>query len=418
MKKKNLAISAVLLASVLAAATAASAKETVRVGGLKGPTTMGIASLGVPVSDRTENNSYETTMVTAADELMAMVLNEEVDIALLPANVAAILYNKTQGGVKAVDINTLGVLYAADELMAMVLNEEVDIALLPANVAAILYNKTQGGVKAVDINTLGVLYVTEMGDTIHSVEDLKGKTLYLTGKGTSPDFVIRYLLDQHGLTTEDVKLEYKSEAAEVVSVLAEDELYLTGKGTSPDFVIRYLLDQHGLTTEDVKLEYKSEAAEVVSVLAEDEHAVGLLPQPFVTVAQSKNEKLRIALDLTEEWDALQEEGGSSLVTGVTVVRTEYLEDHEEAVEGFLEDHGYSAAYTNENLEEVAGLIEQLEIVPSAAIAQKAVPLCNIVCIKGREMQEKLGGYLEALHEMDPKSVGGALPEEDFYYMPE
>lgn len=324
MKKKNLAISAVLLASVLAAATAASAKETVRVGGLKGPTTMGIASLGVPVSDRTENNSYETTMVTAADELMAMVLNEEVDIALLPANVAAILYNKTQGGVKAVDINTLG-----------------------------------------------VLYVTEMGDTIHSVEDLKGKTLYLTGKGTSPDFVIQYLLDQHGLTTEDVKLEYKSEAAEVVSVLAEDE-----------------------------------------------HAVGLLPQPFVTVAQSKNEKLRIALDLTEEWDALQEEGGSSLVTGVTVVRTEYLEDHEEAVEGFLEDHGYSAAYTNENLEEAAGLIEQLEIVPSAAIAQKAVPLCNIVCIKGREMQEKLGGYLEILHEMDPKSVGGALPEEDFYYMPE
>lgn len=323
MKRKYLTVSAVLLAGLLAGTTA-SAQETVRVGGLKGPTTMGIASLGVPLSDKTEHNSYETVMVTAADELTAMVLNGEVDIALLPANVAGVLYNKTQGGVKAIDINTLG-----------------------------------------------VLYIVETGDSIASIEDLKGKTLYLTGKGTSPDFVIQYLLKEHGLTGDDVKLEYKSEAAEVVSVLAEDE-----------------------------------------------HAVGLLPQPFVTVAQSKNEKLRTALDLTKEWDALQEEGGSSLVTGVTVVRTEYLEEHEDAVKGFLEDHEASAAYTNENLEEAAGLIESLEIVPSAAVAQKAIPMCNIVCIEGEEMAEKLGGYLEVLYEMDEKSVGGALPDEAFYYIDE
>lgn len=322
MRRKNQIVSAVLLAGLLTAGAAASARETVVVGGLKGPTSMGIASLGVPMLEKTEQNDYRKTMVTAADELMAQVLNEEVDIALLPANVASILYNKTQGGVKVIDINTLG-----------------------------------------------VLYVVEMGDSITSVEDLKGKTLYLTGKGTSPDFVIQYLLKQHGLTEDDVKLEYKSEPTEVVSVLAEDET-----------------------------------------------AVGLLPQPFVTVAQSKNEQLRIALDLTKEWDALQKDGGSSLVTGVTVVRTEYLEEHEEAVQGFLADHELSAAYADEHLDETAGLIEDLEIVPSKDIAKKAIPLCSIVCIEGEEMKEKLGGYLEVLYEMEPSAVGGALPDDAFYYV--
>lgn len=323
MKKKYLAVP-LLLAVLAASGMAVSAQDAVRVGGLKGPTSMGIASLGEESSEYEEHNSYEKVMVTAADELMAELLSKKVDIALIPANTAAVLYNKTEGGIKVIDINTLG-----------------------------------------------VLYVTETGDTIASVEDLKGKTVYLTGKGTTPDFVLQYLLAGHGLTTEDVKLEYKAEPTEVVSVLAEDE-----------------------------------------------NAVGLLPQPFVTVAQAQNEKLRIALDLTKEWDALQEEGGSALVTGVTVVRTEFLEENEEAVAGFLEDHEHSTAYTNEHPGEAAALIEELGIVAKAQIAQKAIPMCNITYIDGEEMQEKLGGYLEALYEMDPKSVGGALPDGDFYYISE
>lgn len=322
MKKKYLAVPLLLLAGLAASGMAASAQDAVRVGGLKGPTSMGIASLGVESSEYEAHNSYEKVMMTAADELTAELLSKKVDIALIPANVASVLYNKTEGGIKVIDINTLG-----------------------------------------------VLYVTETGQTVSSVEDLKGKTVYLTGKGTTPDFVLQYLLKMHGLTTEDVKLEYKSEPTEVVSVLTEEE-----------------------------------------------NAVGLLPQPFVTVAQMQNEKIRIALDLTKEWDALQEEDGSALVTGVTVVRTEFLEENEEAVAGFLEDHEHSTAYTNEHPEEAAALIEELGIVAKAPIAQKAIPMCNITYIDGEEMQDKLGGYLEALYEMEPKSVGGALPDEAFYYM--
>lgn len=312
---------AAALAGVMAFGMMASAEEAVRVGGMKGPTTMGIVSLGVELEGKEEANTYEKTMVTAADELTAMVINEEVDIALVPANVASVLYNKTQGGVKVIDINTLG-----------------------------------------------VLYVVETGDSISSIEDLKGKTVYLTGKGTSPDFVAQYLLNKHGLTTEDVKLEYKSEAAEVVSVLAEDE-----------------------------------------------NAVGLLPQPFVTVAGMQNENLRIALDLTAEWEAAQDDG-SSLVTGVTVVRTSYLEEHEDAVKGFLADHEMSAAYTNENVEAAADMIVELGIVAKAPIAQKAIPYCNITYVDGTEMQEALSGYLQALYDLEPTSIGGAMPGEDFYYI--
>lgn len=321
MKKQIKKVLFTALTSVMVFGMTVSAEETVKVGGMKGPTTMGIVSLGVPMVEKEEANNYEKIMVTAADELTAMVINEEVDIALVPANVASILYNKTQGGVKVIDINTLG-----------------------------------------------VLYVVECGDSISSIEDLKGKTVYLTGKGTSPDFVAQYLLNKHGLTTEDVKLEYKSEAAEVVSVLTEDE-----------------------------------------------NAVGLLPQPFVTVAGMQNEKLRIALDLTAEWEAAQDDG-SSLVTGVTVVRTSYLEENEEAVKGFLADHEMSAAYTNEHTEEAAALIAELGIVPKAPIAQKAIPYCNITYVDGIEMQEALNGYLQALYDLEPSSVGGAVPGEDFYYI--
>lgn len=323
MRRTVKTVLAAVLAGAMACSMMVSAKETVTVGSMKGPTTMGIVSLGVPMLGKEEANDYFKTMVTAADELTAMVINEEVDIALVPANVASILYNKTQGGVKVIDINTLG-----------------------------------------------VLYVVECGDSIASIEDLKGKTVYLTGKGTSPDFVAQYLLNQHGLTTEDVKLEYKSEPAEVVAVLAEDE-----------------------------------------------NAVGLLPQPFVTVASMQNDKLRIALDLTEEWEAVQDDG-SSLVTGVTVVRTSYLEENEDAVKGFLADHEMSAAYTNEHVEEAAGLIESLEIVPKAAIAQKAIPYCNITYVDGAEMQEALSGYLQALYDLEPTAIGGAMPGEDFYYIAE
>ena len=169
-----------------------------------------------------------------------------------------------------------------------------------------------------------------------------------------------------------------------------------------------------VTREDVTVEFKTEATEVASVLQNTENAIGLLPQPFVTVACSQNEALRIALDLTEEWDKVQGEEKSSLVTGVTVVRNEFLEEHPEAVKIFLEEHKSSADFVNQNVEEAAAWIESYDIV-KAAVATKAIPYCNITCITGKDMKDKLSGYLNSLFEQNKESVGGQLPDEAFYY---
>ena len=257
---------------------------------------------------------------------------------------------------------------SADELLPQVLSEDLDIVLVPANVASVLYNKTQGGVSVIDINTLGVLYVVTADSSIRSMADLKGRTVYLTGKGTTPDYVLQYLLKENGLSADDVTLEYKSEATEVAAILAE----------TPD-------------------------------------AVGVLPQPFVTAACAQNEDLSVALDLTEEWAAVQGEGGSSLVTGVTVVSNSFLETHPDAVDLFLEEHRASTEYANEHVEETAELVAAAGIIEKAEVAAKAMPACNITYIDGADMRTALEGYLQVLCEQDAASVGGGLPGGDFYY---
>ena len=308
-----------------AEASAAPAEETVvRVGGLKGPTTMGLVKLMQDAENGEAQNAYEFTMVTAADELTAMVAGDQVDIALLPANVASVLYHKTNQNVSVIDINTLGVLYLVS------------------------------------------------GDTsITSLDQLAGKTVYLTGKGTTPDYVFNYLLSSAGLSAEDVTLDFRSEATEVAAILAENP-----------------------------------------------EAVGLLPQPFVTVALSQNDALSIIMDLTEEWDKLQaEDSNSRLVTGVTIVNNDFLSSHPDMVDAFLEEHEASALYTDNHPAEAAELIAAAEIVAKAPIAEQALPYCNITCITGEDMKEALSGYLEVLYEQAPGSVGGSLPDDAFYYIP-
>lgn len=255
----------------------------------------------------------------------------------------------------------------ADEIVPKLVKGEIDIAAVPCNLASVLYNKTEGKVKVAAINTLGVLYVVENGNTIKSIEDLKGKTIYSTGKGTTPEYVLNYVLAENGLKVD----------------------------------------------ENVKVEYKSEATEIAAILAEEENAIAMLPQPFVTTAQSKNEKLRVALDMTEEWDKVQGDKGSTLVTGVIVVRNEFLESNKEAFNNFLKEYKASTEYVTSNLKEGAELIGKYEIVP-AQVAEKAVPFCNITYIDGNEMKDKVSGYLNVLFKQNPKAVGGKLPEEDFY----
>lgn len=296
----------------------------IRIGGLKGPTTMGLVKLMDDMENDAASNRYEFTMVTAADELTALVA----------------------GG-------------------------KVDIALLPANVASVLYNKTKGGVTAIDINTLGVLYMVSADTSVTEISQLKGKIVYLPGKGTTPEYALRYLILASGLSTSDVTLEFKSEAAEVASILAEDPT-----------------------------------------------AVGLLPQPFVTSALAQNESLSIIMGLTEVWDSVQDgESPSRLLTGVTIVNTAFLKEHPDLVDNFITEHENSTHFTADDPDAAAELIAAAGIIPKAPLAKKALPYCNITCITGEEMQEALSGYLSALFEQNPDSVGGALPKDDFYYVP-
>lgn len=258
-----------------------------------------------------------------------------------------------------------------DEVVPKLAQGEIDMAAIPANLASVLYNNTKGAIEVLGINTLGVLYIVESGESVQSVEDLRGKTIYATGKGNTPESVLNYILSENGIDP----------------------------------------------AADLTIEWKSEAAECLSALMADENAIAMLPQPFVANAQMKSENIRVALDLTAEWDAIQKENEdpSTVVTGVVVARKEFIEQHPEAVSAFMDHYQESVAYVNENVEAAAQLIEQYDIV-KAPVAQKALPLCNIVFIEGKEMQSKLSGYLNVLFEQNPKSVGGNLPAEDFYFV--
>ncbi len=259
---------------------------------------------------------------------------------------------------------------ATDEVAAKLAKKEIDIAAVPANLASVLYNNLEGEVKVVAVNTLGVLYIAEKGESVSEIADLKGKTIIASGKGATPEIALRYILSENGI--------------------------------DPD--------------NDVIIDWKTEQSECVAALATSENAVAMLPQPFVTTAISKNNEIRIALDLTSEWEKIQEgkEEKSSLITGVLVARTEFAEENPEALDAFLGHYKKSVDFVNENLEEGAKLVEAYDIVPYS-VALKAIPDCNIVCITGDELEKKLSGYLSVLFEQNPKSVGGELPDEEFYY---
>lgn len=255
---------------------------------------------------------------------------------------------------------------AVDEISPAVTKGETDIFCVPANLASVLYNKTEGGVKVLAVNTLGVIYICENGDTVKDISDLRGKTLYASGKSATPEYALNYILSENGIDPE----------------------------------------------KDLTIEWKSEHAECVAALLADENGVAMIPQPFVTVAQSQNEGINVVLDLTEEWDKL--DNGSAMITGVVAVRSEYAEKNPDVIKEFLTRYANSVDYVNSNVVEAAKLVEKYGIT-KAAVAEKAIPECNIVCVTAEEMKEKLSGYLDVLFEQVPQAVGGAVPEDDFYY---
>lgn len=301
-------------------ASAETADGALRVAGLKGPTTMGLVNLLSMEKDGTASLDYDLQLYGAADEIVPKLIKGELDMAAIPANLAATLYQKTNGGI---------------QVMA--------------------------------VNTLGVLYVVEKGNTVHSFADLKGRTILSTGKGTTPEYVLRYLLKKNGLDPDkDVKIEYYSEASEVTAQMA----------------------------------------------AARKDAIAVLPQPYVTAAQMKDSDLRVVLDLTREWNRVCD---TQLITGVTVVRTEYAKQNPDVIAAFLTDYQKSVKAANEDIDGTAALCEEVGVVAKAAIAKKALPKCNIVYRNGQEMKKDISAYLQVLYDASPAAVGGKLPDDNFYY---
>lgn len=290
--------------------------EAARVGALTGPTAMGMVKLLEDGKDK-----YEPTILGAADELVPLILQGQVDIASVPANLAATLYNKTEGGITVLAVNVLGVLYISE------------------------YN-TQ------ELNTL---------------EDLKGKTIYATGKGSTPEYFLRYVLSQNGIDPE----------------------------------------------QDVTIEWKSEPSEVVALLNAEQKGIAMLPQPYVTAAAAQlGEGFRVALSISDEWAKL--DNGTLCTTAVVMARTAFVQEHPEAVEAFLEELAASVDWVNENVADAAQLCADYGII-KAPVAQKAIPQCNLVCLTGEGMKQALSGCLEVIFGQNPKAVGGTLPGDDFYY---
>ena len=252
----------------------------------------------------------------------------------------------------------------ADEIATKLLKDELDIAAVPCNLASVLYNKSGGEIITLGINTLGVLYIVEAGDSITSVNDLKGKTIYSTGQGTTPEYTLRFLLSSAGL--------------------------------DPD--------------KDVDIQFKSEAPEVLAALKQDNTAAAMLPQPYATVALNNDENMRLALDVTKEWEKYCDD---TVVTGVLVARKSFIKDNKDALEAFMKEYKASTTYANTNVDETAALLEKYDVF-KAAIAKKAIPYCNVTLITGEEMKTKAMSYLKVLLNENPASIGGKLQEGMFY----
>lgn len=260
---------------------------------------------------------------------------------------------------------------APDEITAKFMKGEFDIAAVPVNLAATLYNKMKGNVQVMAVNTLGVLYILENGNSIHSISDLKGKTIYATGKGATPEYILNYLLEQNGIDPE----------------------------------------------KDVTIEYKSEHAELATLMASGKAEICMLPEPNVTSVLRENKDVHRALNLTTEWDKATEKAGkkSTLAQGCIIVNKEFAQKNKGAVDKFLTEYKASVDYVTASAVDASQLVEEFGIMPKALIAELAIPNCNIIFLEGNTMKSTMQANLNVLFQANAKSIGGAMPGDDFYY---
>lgn len=302
-------------------AASSAAKANVNVVAIKGPTGVGMVDLMAANDSQTAANNYTFSTVTAPDDAVAKI---------------------TSG--------------------------EADIAAVPTNLGAALYKKTEGKVQMLAVNTLGVLYIMENGNTINSAADLKGKTIYSTGQGSNPEYILDYILTKNGL---DPK-------------------------------------------KDVNIVFKSDNDELSALLATGEAKVALVPEPVATTVKTKNASLRVALDMTKEWDSAS--GGSSkLMMGCVIARKAFIDDNPQAVKTFLAEYKASIDLANSDLDVTSQNCEKYGMIPKAALAKAAIPGCSLTYVDGDAMMKQIKGYFDVLYAADPKSVGGALPDDAFYY---
>lgn len=259
---------------------------------------------------------------------------------------------------------TVSIEASPDALNPRIISGEVGVAAVPVNLASVLYNKLDGDISVLAVSTLGVLYVVEAGSEVNSVADLAGKTVYATGQGATPEYILNYLLDKNGVAG------------------------------------------------SVEVNYVGEHAALATMLANGSAEIGMLPEPNVTSTLAGNDDLRIALNLTEEWNKVC---STELVQGVVIARKSFVNEHPEAIEQFLREYEKSSAFVNENIDEAAKLIVDAGILGNVEIAKKAIPNCNISFSKGEAMHKAVEGMLTVLFEANPKSIGGKLPDKDFYY---
>lgn len=324
MKKRIISLFMLLVLMFSLTACGGSKAEVgrdINIASLKGPTSMGLAKLYDDQDNEKTKNNYNYNIVNTPDEIVAGLSKGDFDIAAVPANLAAVLYNKSEGNLLQVS----------------------------------------------NINTLGVLYLASADDSIKDIKDLKGKTIILSGKGATPEYAIRYLLEKNGLDP----------------------------------------------NRDVVLSYKSEHTEVLQELINDNKSVAILPEPFLTIA-SKKANITNTISLNDMWQEINP--GENLITGVLVVRKEFLKDknNKMAFDAFLDEYKNSVNFTNDNIEEAAKLIGKYDIVKEE-VALEAIPNCNIVYIDSDEMKDQLESYLTTLYVEDPNSIGGAMPDDEFYY---
>jgi len=298
---------------------------------------------------------------------------EAVDIRITaiagPTGVGLVELMQKQADGKAGNNYTFDVVTAPDQAVASIANGTADMAAVPTNLASALYKKTGGKVQVLALNTLGVLHVLTNGEDVSSVYDLKGKTIYTSGKGANPEYILRYVLEHNGV--------------------------------NPDT--------------DVKIEFVADNDTLGTLVANGNAKVALVPEPKASAVMVQNKDVKRALNMSDEWSKVNK-SGVPLTMGCVVARKEFVEQNPEAVRMFLQEYRASIANVQADVERAATLCETYKIIPKAAIAKAAIPNCGLTYVEGALMYTQLSGYLSILNGYNPAAIGGALPAEDFYYV--